>query len=62
MATIRTTIGPSAARPFDLARSTKLDQLILKLDASPPRLRARIYRLHKRWLERGVPALYREVR
>lgn len=54
---------PQAARsPFDQRRSTKLDQLIIKLDDTPPRLRARIYRLHKRFLDRRVPALYGEVR
>ena len=45
-------------RPFDAHRSAKLDLLIQKLDDSPPRLRARLYRLHKRWLERQIPAYY----
>ena len=62
MATTRyPTTVPEQARtiaPFDHARSAKLDELIIKLDAMPPRLRARMYRLHKRWLERHVPAFY----
>jgi hypothetical protein len=45
-------------RTFDQARSAKLDELIQKLDDSPPRLRARLYRLHKRWLERQIQAFY----
>jgi len=45
-------------RPFDAHRSAKLDELIQKLDDTPPRLRARLHRLHKRWLERQVPASY----
>lgn len=64
MATLEApTTGPSAARPpFDQRRSTKLDELIIKLDAMPGRQRARILRLHKRWLERQVPALYGRAR
>jgi|GEM_PF-6326910 len=45
-------------RPFDQARSAKLDLLIQKLNDMPPRLRSRLYRLHKRWLERQIPAYY----
>ena len=43
-------------RPFDHRRSRKLDELILLIESCPPRLRLRCYRLHKRWLERHVPA------
>jgi hypothetical protein len=57
MATIDhlTTTG-AQRRPFDRRLSSKLDILIIKLDDSPPRLRRHIWRLHKRWLERHVPA------
>ena len=45
--------------PCDRCVSRKLDQLIIALDASPPRLRRHILRLHKRWLEaQHVPAFY----
>ncbi len=46
------------ARRFDNRRSAKLDALIISLDDAPPRLRARMLRLHKRWLERQVPAFH----
>ncbi len=56
--TLSTGIQRADVRPFDAQRSAKLDELIQKLDDSPPRLRAHLYRLHKRWLERQVPASY----
>ena len=57
-----TVLDARQSAPFDHARSAKLDELIIKLDAMPPRLRARMYRLHKRWLERHVPATFGGVR
>ncbi len=48
-----------SSAPCDRHVSSKLDELIIALDASPPRLRRHILRLHKRWLEsRHVPAFY----
>lgn len=35
--------------------SSRLDAIIIRLDARPPKWRAFALRLIKRWLERGIP-------
>ena len=56
MQAVQPPVHGAQRRPFDHQRSRKLDELILLIESSPPRLRLRCYRLHKRWLERHVPA------
>ena len=57
-ATRTPSIGQRAACLFDQRRSTKLNELVIALEASPPRLRARILRMHTSWLERQMPAFH----
>ena len=58
-----TTTGPTAARPFDQRLSTRVDVIILQLEASAPKTIHRAWwRLQKLIAERHVPAFYPDGR
>lgn len=57
MAYPQTATAPALARcAFDRARSLQLDTIITALDRRPPWPQRLPLRIHKAWLERGVPA------
>ncbi len=57
-----TRLGP-ARPPFDQRLSSRIDRIILKLEATRPKTIGRAWvRLEKRIAERHVPTLFCEVR